>query len=52
MVIYLNIPYSDRNIAKKYGGIWDKDCKKWFCETEDNVLCKLYDVYKEIEIIG
>jgi len=52
MIIYLNIPYSDKNIAKKYGAIWDKDCKKWFCESEENELCKLYDVYKEINIIG
>ena len=24
MVIYLNIPYKDRKIAKEYGAIWDK----------------------------
>jgi len=52
MVIYLNIPYSEKKIAKEYGAIWDKNCKKWFCEDESNELCKLYDVYKEIDIIG
>jgi hypothetical protein len=52
MVIYLNIPYSEKKVAKEYGAIWDKDCKKWFCEDESNELCKLYDIYKEIDIIG
>ena len=52
MVIYLNIPYSSRKIAKEYGAIWDKHCKRWFCEDENNELCKLYDIYKNIEIIG
>ena len=52
MVIYLNIPYSEKKVAKEYGAIWDKDCKRWFCEDESNELCKLYDIYKEIDIIG
>jgi len=52
MIIYLNIPFSDKKIAKEYGAKWDKDCKKWFCEDEENELCKLYDKYKEIKIIG
>lgn len=52
MVIYLNIPYSARKIAKEYGAIWDKDCKRWFCEDETNELCNLYECYKKIEIIG
>ena len=52
MVIYLNIPYSSRKIAKEYGAIWDKDCKCWFCEDESNELCRLYETRKKIEIIG
>jgi hypothetical protein len=52
MIIYLNIPYGDRKIAKEYGAIWDKDCKRWFCEDEDNELCKLYERFRNIEIIG
>jgi len=50
-MVYLNIPYSDRKIAKEYGAIWDKDCKKWYCE-EENELCKLYEKFRKIEIIG
>lgn len=51
-MIYLNIPYKERNIAKNLGAEWDEINKKWFCE-EDNELCSLYDVYKEnIEIKG
>ena len=51
-MIYLNIPYKERNIARNLGAEWDKINKKWFCE-EDNELCSLYDVYKEnIEIKG
>lgn len=51
-MIYLNIPYKERNIARNLGAEWDKVNKKWFCE-EDNELCSLYDVYKEnIEIKG
>lgn len=51
-MIYLNIPYKERNIARSLGAEWDKINKKWFCE-DDNELCSLYDVYKEnIEIKG
>jgi hypothetical protein len=52
MVIYLNIPYSERKIAKEYGAIWDKKKKCWYCNDENNELCKLYENNKEIEIIG
>jgi hypothetical protein len=52
MVIYLNIPYSDKKIAKQYGGVWDKHCKRWFCENENNELCNLYERYKDITILG
>jgi hypothetical protein len=53
MVIYLNIPYKDRKIAKEYGGIWDKDNKRWFCDDETNELCSLYEIYNsKIEIKG
>lgn len=52
MVVYLNIPYSGRKIAKEFGAIWDKDCKRWFCEDESNELCQLFEVYKKIDIIG
>ena len=49
-MIYLNIPYKERNIARSLGAEWDKINKRWFCE-EDNELCSLYDIYKEnIEI--
>ena len=49
--IYLNVPYSDRKIVKELGGCWDAKIKKWYC-PEDNELCSLYDIYKEIKIIG
>jgi hypothetical protein len=49
--VYLNIPYSDRKIVKTLGGKWDPKNKKWYCE-EDNELCSLYEIYKEINIIG
>ncbi len=29
-VIYLNVPYNERNNAKKLGAKWDKDKKKWY----------------------
>ena len=48
MVIYLNIPYKDRKIAKEYGAIWDKDNKRWFCDNENNELCRLYERRKRI----
>ena len=28
--IYLNIPYTQRNNAKKMGALWDPNKKKWF----------------------
>ena len=49
-MIYLNIPYKERNIARNLGAKWDEKNKRWFCD-EDNELCSLYEVYKEnIEI--
>jgi hypothetical protein len=51
MIVYLNIPYKDRKIVKNYGALWDAKLKKWYCE-EDNELCSLYNIYKDIEIIG
>ena len=29
---FLNVPYVDRNIAKKAGAKWDKEAKLWFAE--------------------
>lgn len=52
MVIYLNIPYKEKKIAKEHGAIWDKDNKRWFCENESNELCNIYERYKEIDIKG
>ena len=52
MVIYLNIPYSSKKIAKEYGALWDKKNKCWYCNDETNELCKLFEIKKEIEIIG
>lgn len=52
MVIYLNIPYSSKKTAKEYGGLWDKKKKCWYCEDENNELCKLFEINKEIEIKG
>ena len=49
--IYLNVPYADRKIVKELGACWDAKLKKWYC-PEDNELCSLYDIYKEIKIIG
>ena len=52
MVVYLNIPYKEKKIAKEYGAIWDKNIKRWFCEDESNELCNIYERYKDISIIG
>ena len=49
--IYLNVPYKERKTVKILGGKWDKILKRWYCE-EDNELCSLYEIYKDIEIIG
>ena len=49
-MIYLNIPYKDRKIAKEYGASWDKNLKRWFCEDE-NELCSIYDKYPDEIVI-
>jgi hypothetical protein len=51
-MIYLNIPYSSRKTAIEYGAIWDKKKKSWYCTDETNELCKLFEPFKEIQIIG
>lgn len=50
-MIYLNIPYNDKYIAKNFGAKWDFKLKKWYCD-DDNELCSLYDIYKPINLIG
>jgi hypothetical protein len=49
--IYLNIPYKERKTVKLLGGKWDKTLKRWYCD-EGNELCSLYQIHKDIEIIG
>jgi|TARA_B110000971_G_C20006550_1_gene499426 ribonuclease HI len=44
---YLQIPFSEKEVGKKYGTKWDKTKKKWFYEgltTDDNfdTLCQLF----------
>lgn len=29
---YLNVPYEEKDDAKRYGAKWDADTKKWYCE--------------------
>jgi hypothetical protein len=52
-MIYLIIPYKDKNIAKEYGAKWDKKLKRWYCDDENNELCSIYEKYPdEVNIIG
>ena len=41
-IIYLNIPYSKKDKAKKLGAFWDNNNKKWYCldfsENKDELL--------------
>ncbi|MCT4533772.1 zincin-like metallopeptidase domain-containing protein [Halodesulfovibrio sp.] len=32
--IYLDVPYEQKHLAKKYGAKWDKEAKKWFAPED------------------
>lgn len=43
--IYLNVPYAQKEIAKKLGAKWDRSKKKWFTEDKNehkNELIKMF----------
>ena len=37
MKTYLNVPYADKDIAKRLGAKWDLARKLWFVENLDNL---------------
>lgn len=48
--IYLNIPYKDKDIYRKYGTKWDADLKLWYWIGYDNELPKQLENLKlEVE---
>jgi hypothetical protein len=32
--VYLNVPYDEKDEAKKMGARWDPNCKLWFVSTQ------------------
>ncbi|MFA9394687.1 MAG: zincin-like metallopeptidase domain-containing protein [Halodesulfovibrio sp.] len=34
---YLDVPYSQKHLAKKHGAKWDKEAKKWFAPEDANM---------------
>lgn len=43
---YLNVPYEDREIAKRMGAKWDAEARKWFCRGSEDYGTKLALVLK------
>lgn len=41
--LYINVPYSEKDYAKKLGARWDPQLKKWYCISED--LSRVDDYY-------
>ena len=37
---WLNVPYADKNEAKKLGARWNPNSKKWYCIKCDSVTFK------------
>ena len=44
--IYLNVPFSKKDIAKKYGTIWDPTNKKWFILSDNTYKDFLIETFK------
>jgi ribonuclease HI len=36
--VYINVPYSQKEVAKSYGARWDPETKKWYCFGEKELL--------------
>lgn len=47
-MIFINVPYCDKNKVKSMGGKWNKLEKKWYIE-DDNPLKDSYEEFKEIK---
>lgn len=43
---YLDVPYEDREIAKRMGAKWDAEARKWFCRGSEDHWTKLALVLK------
>ena len=37
---YLNVPYEDREIAKRMGAKWGAEARKWFCRGSEDYWTK------------
>jgi len=44
--IYLNVPFSKKDIAKKYGAKWDNFSKKWFILSDNTYKDFLIETFK------
>ena len=44
--IYLNVPFSKKDIAKKYGAKWDNISKKWFILSDNTYKDFLIETFK------
>lgn len=42
--VYLNVPYSEKDIAKNLGAKWDPSKKKWYCSNNCNELINKYPI--------
>lgn len=37
MKTYLNVPFSDKDAARKSGALWDRARRAWFVENKENL---------------
>lgn len=37
MIVWLNVPFEDKDLAKRFGAKWNSARKKWFAEDLDNL---------------
>lgn len=48
--IYLNVPYSQKDLIKSYGGMFDKQCKKWYISKTTHIDSIFY-LWKRIKFV-
>ena len=46
---YLNVKYSEKDEAKKFGAKWDPNLKKWYAPNNEKVLLEKWGLKNKIK---
>lgn len=44
--IYFDVPFSEKDRFKEFGGYWDANKKKWYCDLDNENMTEMKNVWK------